>query len=72
MKITAELEAGMMNDEWCFLKPTFLGLYSIYSVAPKRPASKWPYAKLACAKTPVPKRSRQITGAKTSRTGELR
>jgi len=33
MKITAEMEAGMMNDEWCFFKPTFSGLYmySIYS-----------------------------------------
>jgi len=40
MKIIAEVEAGIRNDEWCFLKPTFSGLYSIYSVAPKRPASK--------------------------------
>src|SRR6218665_1042413 len=68
MKIIAEVEAGIMSDEWCFLKPTFSGLYSIYSVAPKRPAPKRPCAKTVGAKTPAPNRSRQTGGAKTSRT----
>src|SRR6218665_1253177 len=51
MKIIAEVEAGIMNDEWCFCKPTFSGLYSIYSVAPKRPAPKRSAPKRPCAKT---------------------
>src|SRR6218665_4010554 len=63
MKIIAEVEAGIMNDEWCFFKPTFSGLYCIYSVAPTRPAPKRP-----CAKTPAPNRSRKTGGAKRSRT----
>src|SRR6218665_680520 len=48
----------------CFAKiiisPQFSqAYYSIYSVAPKRPAPKRPCAKTVCVKTPAPNRSRQ-------------
>src|SRR6218665_1476710 len=59
MKIIAEVEAGIMNDEWCFFKPTFSGLYSIYSVAPNvlRQNGRAP-------KQSAPKRRRQTSRAK--------
>jgi len=58
MKIIAEVGAGIMNDEWCFSKPIFSGLYSSAQNATRQ-------------NDRAPNRSRQTGGAKTSRTHEI-
>src|SRR6218665_1839438 len=62
MKIIAEVEAGIMSDEWCFFKPTFSGLYTIQYLLR---SAKTSYAKTAVRQNgPAPKRRRQTGRAK--------